>query len=80
MVGARPKERWFDYEGPDQSLEEEWKDFLDCIATGRRPPSDGEGSLRTLQLVEAIYQAAESTLGASLPPSDDRSIASSASV
>jgi predicted dehydrogenase len=78
-VGAKPKERWFDYEGPDQSLEEEWKDFLSCIATGRRPPSDGEESMRTLQLVEAIYQAAESTQGVGLP-SGDQSIASSASV
>lgn len=79
-VGAKPRERWFDFEGPDQSLEEEWKDFLDCIATGRRPPSDGEESLRTLQLVEAIYKAAESTQGVGLPPSKDQSIVSSASV
>jgi predicted dehydrogenase len=79
-VGVKPEERWFDYEGPDQSLEDEWKDFLDCIATGRRPASDGEESLRTLQLVEAIYQAADSAQGVVLPPSSAPSIASSAIV
>jgi predicted dehydrogenase len=63
-VGAKPEERWFDYEGPDRSLEEEWTDFLDCIVAGRQPPSCGEESLRTLQLAETIYKAARSPVGA----------------
>jgi predicted dehydrogenase len=79
-IGARPEERWFEYEGPDESLGEEWKDFLDCIATGRQPASSGEESLRTLQLVQAIYQASDDIQGAMVPSSSDRSLSSSASV
>jgi len=79
-VGAKPEEQWFEYEGPDESLGEEWKDFLDCIATGRQPASNGEESLRTLELVQAIYQAADDMQGAMVPSSSDRSLSSSASV
>jgi predicted dehydrogenase len=79
-IGAKPQEQWFEYEGPDESLGEEWSDFLDCIATGRQPASSGEESLRTLQLVQAIYQASDDMLGAMVPSSSDRSLSSSASV
>jgi predicted dehydrogenase len=78
-IGAKPEEHWFDYDGPDRSLEEEWKDFLDCIATGRRPSSSGEESLRTLQLAEAIYQAAQRVQGAPVPTGEE-SLSSSAAV
>ena len=79
-IGAKPDEQWFEYEGPDESLAEEWEDFLDCIATGRQPASSGEESLRTLQLVQAIYQASDSTPGVMVPSSSDRSFSTSASV
>jgi len=79
-VGAKPEERWFDYDEPDQSLEEEWKDFLDCIATGRQPSSNGEESMRTLQLAEAIYQAAQCAQGAPVPSGSEESLSSSAAV
>jgi predicted dehydrogenase len=78
-IGAKPEEHWFDYAGPDRSLEEEWTDFLDCIATGRQPASSGEESLRTLQLAEAIYQAAQSVQGAPVPAGEE-SFSSSAAV
>jgi predicted dehydrogenase len=77
-VGAKPEESWFDYEGPDRSLEEEWKDFLDCIVTGRQPPSSGEESLRTLQLAETIYKAAKSTVPMVVSSDRHESISSSA--
>jgi predicted dehydrogenase len=79
-IGAKPDEHWFEYEGPDESLGDEWKDFLDSIATGREPASNGAESLRTLQLVQSIYQAADDKQGAGVPSSSDRSLSSSASV
>jgi predicted dehydrogenase len=78
-IGAKPEEHWFDYDGPDRSLEEEWKDFLDCIATGRQPSSSGEESMRTLQLAEAIYQAAQGVQG-TLVSAGEESLSSSAAV
>jgi predicted dehydrogenase len=79
-VGAKPEERWFDYQGPDRSLEEEWKDFVDCIVTGRQPPSSGEESLRTLQLAETIYKAARCAVGTVVPSDHLESISSNAAV
>jgi predicted dehydrogenase len=79
-IGAKPDEQSFDYEGPDRSLEEEWKDFLDCILTGRQPSSNGEESLRTLQLVQAIHQASDGKHGVMVPSISDRSFSSSASL
>lgn len=79
-VGAKPEERWFDYREPDQSLEKEWKDFLDCIASGRQPPSNGEEGLRTLQLAEAIYQAAQCAHEVVVPTDSQESISRSAAI
>ena len=79
-IGAKPDEQSFEYEGPDKSLGEEWKDFLECIFTGRQPASNGEESLRTLQLVQAIYQASDGKQGVMVPSISDRSFSSSASV
>ena len=79
-LGAKPEEQWFEYEGPDESLGREWEDFLDCISTGRQPASSGEDSLRTLQLVQAIYQASNDAQGAMVPSMSDRSLSSGASV
>ncbi len=56
--GEVPKEQWLDFAGPDDSLELEWKDFLDSIAAGTQPMSSGEDAWRTLLLVDAIYRAA----------------------
>ncbi len=79
-IGAKPEEQWFEYEGPDESLGNEWKDFLDCIAARRQPASSGEESLRTLQLVQAIYQASDRVQGVMVPFGSDRWLSSNASV
>jgi predicted dehydrogenase len=71
--GVKPEEHWFEYDAPDKSLEEEWKDFLDCIMTGRRPSSDGLDSMKTLQLAEAIYKSAQDTPGVAVPSSRQES-------
>jgi predicted dehydrogenase len=57
--GEVPKEEWSDFPGRDDSLELEWQDFLDSIAGGQKPMSDGEDAARTLRLVDAIYRAAK---------------------
>jgi predicted dehydrogenase len=62
-IGIKPEEHWYEFDGPDQSLAHEWSDFRDCIATGRRAPSDGADSVKTLQLVEAIYNSAQHVPG-----------------
>ncbi|HZR55256.1 MAG TPA: Gfo/Idh/MocA family oxidoreductase [Terriglobales bacterium] len=57
-LGTLPDEKWFDFPAPDQSLEWEWQDFISCVREGRSPQSDGRSAWKTLQLAEAIYEAA----------------------
>ena len=38
-------------------LENEMAPFLDCIATGRRPLTDGPGSLQGLRIIWRLYEA-----------------------
>jgi predicted dehydrogenase len=57
-LGKPPEEQWFEFPGPDISLQQEWNDFLDCIESGREPPSNGRDGWKTLRLAEAIYGAA----------------------
>jgi predicted dehydrogenase len=56
--GDIPEEVWAEFPGPDDSLEREWEEFLDAVAEGREPPSNGHEACRTLQLVEAIRRSA----------------------
>jgi predicted dehydrogenase len=56
--GDVPDEQWEEFPGPDDSLEREWEEFLDAIAEGREPSSNGREACRTLQLVEAIHRSA----------------------
>ena len=58
VLGTRPEEQWFEFDGPDQSLDREWDDFVDCILESRDPQSNGEDGWHTLRLAEAIYRAA----------------------
>jgi len=59
IPGEVPKEQWFEFAGPDDSLALEWEDFLNSIMKGHEPMSSGEEALRTLLLVDAIYRAAK---------------------
>ena len=56
--GDVPKEQWEEFPGPDDSLDREWEEFLDAVAEGREPPSNGHEACHTLRLVEAIRQSA----------------------
>jgi predicted dehydrogenase len=66
-VGAKPEEHWYDFSGPDISLETEWNIFVDCVSTGRQPPSSGKDSLKILELVNAVYQSAAANQGINVP-------------
>jgi predicted dehydrogenase len=56
--GDVPDEQWLEFPEPDDSLEREWEEFLDAVADGREPSSNGHEAYRTLQLVEAIRRSA----------------------
>jgi predicted dehydrogenase len=56
--GDVPEEVWTEYPGPDDSLEREWEEFLDAVAQGREPSSNGHEACRTLKIVEAIRRSA----------------------
>jgi predicted dehydrogenase len=65
-LGTTPEEEWFEFPGPDLSLEREWLDFVACVRDGRRPQSDGRDAWQTLRIAEAIY-AASKTSGVQIP-------------
>jgi predicted dehydrogenase len=72
-LGTKPEEHWYDFTGPDNSLEEEWNVFVECVFAGQQPPSSGKDSLKTLELVKAIYQSAAANQGVAVHPvMDDR--------
>jgi predicted dehydrogenase len=58
MLGEVPREQLFEFPGPDESLLREWEAFVRAVLEGRELESDGLDALRTMLLVEAIYQAA----------------------
>jgi predicted dehydrogenase len=57
-IGANPDEHWYHFTGPDISLNAEWNVFVECVFAGKEPPSSGKDSLKTLELVNAIYKSA----------------------
>ena len=69
-LGTRPQEQVFDFPEADQSLDHEWRDFLDCIRSGREPQSNGRDAWLTLKLAEAMYRAASNQAAA--PNSETR--------
>lgn len=69
--GTPPIRQWLDQYGgftpivaergelpTDDAFENEWLHFAECCHTGARPLSDGRDNLRTLALVDAIYESA----------------------
>jgi predicted dehydrogenase len=55
--GDVPNETWTEFADPDNSLDHEWEEFLDAVAEGHEPPSNGHEACYTLRLVEAIRQS-----------------------
>jgi predicted dehydrogenase len=56
--GDVPEEQLVEFADPDDSLEREWEEFVDAVAEGVEPESNGHEAYRTLQLAEAIHQSA----------------------
>jgi len=57
-LGDAPREQLFEFPEPDGSLLREWEAFASAVLDGNEMESDGLDALRTMLLVEAIYQAA----------------------
>lgn len=57
-LGSRAEEERCEFGGPDQSLEREWAEFLDCVWNGRQPPSSGRDGWKVLLLADALYCSA----------------------
>jgi predicted dehydrogenase len=53
-----PREEQFTFPGPDKSWQAEWRDFTDAIRENRRPLSDVEESLGTMDTIAALYESA----------------------
>lgn len=56
-----PEEECIVFDGPDPSWEDDWSDFLDAIELGRPPAASGEDGLAVMKLVEAIYDASQTS-------------------
>lgn len=48
----------FEFEGPDNSWQLEWQDFIQAIRTHSAPLSAGEDGLETMKVIAAFYESA----------------------
>lgn len=55
--GGVPLEERTLFEEPDVSWRDEWREFADAVREGREPLSGGRDALRTMRLIQAIYDA-----------------------
>jgi predicted dehydrogenase len=55
-----PIEERFEFSGPDQSWQAEWREFTSAICENRQPLANGEDGLETMRLIAAIYESARS--------------------
>jgi UDP-2-acetamido-3-amino-2,3-dideoxy-glucuronate N-acetyltransferase len=60
-----------------EPLRQECEHFLDCIATGKRPITDGEEGLRALRVLNAAQRALDDHTAAPQPPAAPKRPASS---
>jgi predicted dehydrogenase len=59
LIGYRTGDMWAPQVPVTEALHVEAKHFLDCIATGRTPDTDGAAGLRVIRLLEAATQSME---------------------
>jgi predicted dehydrogenase len=50
----------FTFEGPDNSWQLEWSDFIGAVRDGHEPLSSGEDALGTMAVIAAFYKSASS--------------------
>lgn len=66
-AGGAPTEEITTFEGPDASWADEWREFTAAIREQREPLSSGRDALRTMQIIQAIYDAAATKSVITLP-------------
>ena len=59
-VSGAPSEEQMEFQGPDESWEREWEEFLASIGNGHALHVGADDGLAALRLVEAVYEAARS--------------------
>ncbi len=59
-LGRPPKERIWEFSGPDASWESEWKEFRRAVATGRPVMSSAEENYSVMRAMDALYKSAKS--------------------
>lgn len=65
--GGAPMEEKKAFDGPDESWQDEWREFVQSIRENREPMSNGRDGVRTMQLIQAIYDASATRSVVSLP-------------
>ncbi len=63
--GVVPSESIRQYNGPDESWDDDWQDLVESIERQRPPEVDGAAGLDVMRLVDAVYAASRS--GAARP-------------
>ena len=62
--GGAPTESEWEFNGPDKSWEDEWKDFSQSIQQNRQPLGSAREGLKVMQVIDAVYRS--SRLGAAV--------------
>ena len=58
FAGGAPVEEVEEYQGPDDSWEEEWKEFTGAIREGRDPLGSGFDGWQANKVIDAVYRSA----------------------
>lgn len=58
-IGPVPTQTWH-RPGPNESWEDDWREFTAAIREGRPPLADGRAGLEAIRLAHAVYEANES--------------------
>jgi predicted dehydrogenase len=56
--GGMPQQETEAFPGSDNSWRLDWEDFAEAIRTSRQPMVNGEDGVRTMRVVEALYESA----------------------
>ncbi len=57
-AGGAPEEERIVFDGPDNSWEEEWKEFATAIREKREPMGNGQDGLEANRMIDAVYRSA----------------------
>jgi predicted dehydrogenase len=57
-LGGVPDEKTLEFEGPDLSWQEEWKEFISSVRENRDPIGSGYDGLMANRMIEAVYKSA----------------------